>query len=101
MILYNVTVKTDHAIAEEWLQWLQQEHIPDMISTGCFTHAKVLHLMEQDESDGITYAVQYFAENKSQYDKYIENFANSMRKKGMDKWGNKFISFRSVMEFVN
>ncbi len=101
MILYNVTVKSDHSIASEWLKWLQQEHIPEMIATGCFTHANVFRLLETDETDGITYAVQYFSEDQFLYEKYIEKFSNGMRKKGLDKWGNKCVAFRSVMEVVN
>lgn len=101
MIIYNVTVKVDHSIAGEWLEWLKTEHIPDIISTGCFTHARVLHLLEQDDSEGITYAVQYHADNKDMYDRYINEFSDDMRKKGMDKWGNRFIAFRSVMQVVH
>lgn len=101
MIIYNVTVKTDHSIAAAWLQWLKEEHIPDIIRTGCFTHANILRLVEVDESDGITYAVQYHAANKEQYDRYISEFANEMRQKATDKWGNKFIAFRTVMQVVN
>ena len=40
MIIYNVTVKVDHSIADDWLSWLQQEHIPEIIATECFTDAR-------------------------------------------------------------
>ena len=101
MVIYNVTIKVDHSIATSWLAWLKEEHIPDMINTGCFTHAVILRLMETDETEGPTYAVQYHAESKSLHNRYIEKFADEMRRKGTDKWGNKFIAFRSVMHVVN
>ena len=100
MIVYNVTVKLDHSIASGWLKWLNDEHIPDMIGTGCFEKANVLRLPETDDTDGITYAVQYFAPDKNAYDNYIKKFSENMRKKGTDKWGNKFIAFRTVMELL-
>lgn len=99
-IVYNVTVKTEQAIAPEWLEWLQQEHIPDMIQTGCFTHATVLRLLEVDETEGPTYAVQYHAESQSYYNRYIREFADNLRQKGYKRWGNRFIAFRSVMQVV-
>ncbi|MBC7866805.1 MAG: DUF4286 family protein, partial [Gloeobacteraceae cyanobacterium ES-bin-316] len=37
MILYNVTIKITNAIAIDWLQWLQEVHIPEMTGTGYFT----------------------------------------------------------------
>ena len=101
MIIYNVTIKVANAICEPWLQWLQKEHIPEVIQTGCFTHATILRLLEIDDSEGPTFAIQYFAESKSLYNRYIEKFAVEMREKSFDKWGNKFIAFRSVMEVVH
>ena len=101
MIIYNVTVKVEHSIAANWLAWLKGEHITEIIATGCFTHTTTLRLLETDESDGITYAVQYHAESKALYNRYIEKFSEVMRKKAIDKWGNQFITFRSVMEVVH
>lgn len=101
MIIYNVTVKTDHSITTAWLDWMKEEHIPDIIATGCFTHAHILRLLEVDDTDGPTHAVQYFAESRAAYNRYIEMYAESLRKKAMEKWGNKFIAFRSVMQVVN
>ncbi len=101
MIIYNVTAKVDTSIAEEWITWIKQEHIPEMIHTGCFTKATILRLLEVDETEGPTYAIQYFAESKSFYNVYIENHSDDMRKKGTDKWGARFIAFRSVMQIVD
>ena len=101
MFIYNVTIKVDHSIQGEWLKWLQEEHIPEMIATGCFTHAVVLHLLEADDEEGITYAVQYHSESKSLYNRYIDQFSEKMRAKGMTKWGNKFIAYRTLMKVVN
>ncbi|MBI3137701.1 MAG: DUF4286 family protein [Sphingobacteriales bacterium] len=101
MIVYNVTTKVQHAIAADWLAWLKSEHIPELVRTGCFSHAVILHLIEADDEEGITYAVQYHAESRALYNRYMEKFAESMRKKAMDKWGDQFISFRTLMHLVN
>ncbi len=101
MIVYNVTIKTDHSIADKWLAWLKEEHMPAIINTGCFTHATILRLLEVDETEGPTYAVQYHAESKALYNQYIQKFSEEMRNKGFEKWGNRFIAFRSVMQVVH
>ena len=100
MIIYNVTVKVDSQIAGTWLQWLLNEHIPDVMRTKCFTGYKVVRLLEVDDSEGPTYAIQYFASSLEDYKHYIENYAPEMRKRSTDKWGNQFMAFRSVMEVV-
>jgi hypothetical protein len=100
MIIYNVTIKVDRQIADAWLQWLIDEHIPDVMGTKCFIDYKAVRLLEVDDSEGPTYAVQYFAESKADYDRYIETHAQEMRKRSFEKWGEQFIAFRSVMEVV-
>ncbi len=101
MIIYNVTVKPAPAIAAAWLKWLQDEHIPAMMNTGCFTDARIMRLLDVDDSEGPTYAVQYFTESKAQYNRYMEHFAATQRQAGYDHWGDQFIAFRSLMEVVN
>ena len=101
MIIYNVTIKIDNSIAGAWLQWMKEEHIPDVINTSCFKKAIILRLIEVDDTDGPTYAIQYHAESKADYNRYIEKFADIMRKKVTDKWGDRFVAFRSVLQVVH
>ena len=101
MLIYNVTSKVDHTISTAWLQWMKEEHIPEIIATGCFTKATILQLLETDDSEGPTFAIQYTAESKALYNRYLEKFAPEMRQKVMAKWGNKFIAFRSIMQVID
>ena len=34
MIIYNVTSNIDESIHDEWLNWMRQEHIPQVLGTG-------------------------------------------------------------------
>ncbi|MGZ8558532.1 MAG: DUF4286 family protein, partial [Chitinophagaceae bacterium] len=77
------------------------EHIPEIIAKGCFTHAIVLRLIEVDETQGPTFAIQYHAESKALYNQYIENFAEGMEKKVDAKCGSQVIAFRSVLQVVH
>ena len=101
MIVYNVTIKVDQSITANWLTWLKEEHIPEIINTGCFTHAGIFRLLEVDDTEGCTYIVQYHAASDVLFNQYIEKFSERIRKKGTDKWGNQFIAFRTVMQVVH
>ena len=101
MIIYNVTIKIQSAILQQWLIWLKEEHIPEILNTGCFTQSNILQLLETDESEGPTYAIQFHAESKSDYNRYLELFSAGLRKKSYEKWGDQFIAFSSVMQVVN
>ncbi|MCP9752104.1 DUF4286 family protein [Ferruginibacter sp. HRS2-29] len=101
MIVYNITTKVSHTIHAAWLKWTQEEHIPALIATGCFTEGKILQLLEVDDSEGPTFAVQMMAESKALYNRYVEQYAAALKQESFAKWGDQFISFRSVMKVVN
>jgi hypothetical protein len=71
------------------------------MASGQFTQWKMFRLLEQDDSEGMTFILQYFAPSLENYNKYIEEYAAVLRKKAFDRWGDRFIAFRTVMEVVN
>ncbi len=101
MIIYNITTKVHHSIATEWLKWLKDIHVKDVMETNSFTKYKIVKLLEVDEAEGPTFAVQFSAESKALYNRYIEKFSGEMRRRSFEKWGDKFISIRSVMQIVD
>ena len=101
MIIYNVTVKVDNSIAGEWVKWMKEEHLADVVNTGCFFDSRLCYLLEQDEKEGKTYVAQYFCENMEQYNTYISEHAQKMRDEGFKRFGNKFIAFRTLMRTEN
>jgi hypothetical protein len=101
MITYNITAKVDPSIANEWLQWQQEEHIPEIMALGLFTSYKIFRLLEQDEEDGVTYIIQYTTASMQQYKHYVDAHAALTRKKAFNRWGDRFIAFRSVMEVIH
>src|ERR1043165_1842011 len=100
MLIYNVTTKVDWSIADEWLQWMQEIHMPEVTGTGCFQKYQLVRLLEVDDEEGPTYAAQYFAASKTAYDDYIKHYAPAFKKQITGKWGDKYIAFRSLMEVV-
>jgi Domain of unknown function (DUF4286) len=101
MIVYNLSMKVDLSIEKEWLQWQKTEHIPEVMASGQFTDHKLYKLLEQEDSDAAIYVVQYFCVALDNYHHYVEHTAPLLRQKVFDKWGDKFIAFRTVMQLVN
>lgn len=101
MFIYNVTTKTDRNIHEAWVDWMKTKHIPEIMNTGCFTKFQLVKVLETDESDGFTYAAQFYAATKEDYERYIDQFAAALRQDAMKTWGNKIAGFRSLMQVVH
>jgi len=100
MIIYNVTIKVENGIADEWVQWMKTEHIPDLQSTGLFTDCRLCKLLEQDDAEGVTYSAQYTCATIDDYNTYIDTHAQTMRNKAFSRFGSGFVAFRSVMEVL-
>jgi hypothetical protein len=101
MIVYNISIKIVSEIEEEWISWQKDEHIPDVMSSGQFTEYKFYRMLEQNDPDAVTYVVQYFASSLENYNRYINETAPLLRQKALDKWGDRFIAFRTIMEVVH
>ena len=71
MVIYNVTIKVEWSIQEHWLRWMKDVHIPEVLGTEMFYKYQLVRLLEVDDTDGPTFAVQYYAKNLADYNFYI------------------------------
>ncbi len=100
MYIYNITIKVDDDILHEWMQWQREEHIPEIMATNFFYEYKFFRLLDQDETEGSTFVIQYYASTKNNYNRYIQQHALALREKALKKWGDGFIAFWSLLEPV-
>ena len=100
MFIYNITVKVNISIIDEWVKWQQEEHIPEIMGTNLFSNFTFYRLLEQDDSDGPTFIVQYHTPSRNNYEKYIQQYAATLREKAIKKWGDGFIAFRTLLQSV-
>jgi hypothetical protein len=101
MYIYNVTTKITADIIEEWIKWQQQEHIPEIMATGLFTEYRFFRLLEEDETEGPTFIIQYVTDEMSKYSQFVKDHAPALRQKALSQWGDRFIAFRTVMQTVH
>jgi|JI6StandDraft_1071083.scaffolds.fasta_scaffold143239_2 hypothetical protein len=100
MIVYNVTVSlADESIHEEWMQWMKEVHIPEVMQTRLFEDYRILRLL-QEENNGITYAIQYRSKSLEEYYRYQQEFAPALQAKTKEKYGEKLLAFRTLLEEV-
>lgn len=99
MILYNVTVSVDQAIADEWLNWMKTNHIPKVMATGLFESNQIFKVLLQNE-ESVTFSVQYFTTSMARLQQYHAKFAQSLQAEHLDKYDEQAVAFRTVLEKV-
>ncbi|CAH1001947.1 hypothetical protein LEM8419_02862 [Neolewinella maritima] len=101
MLLYNITNKIDHTIHDEWLGWMQQAYIPHVMEAGVFEDYKLSRLLGVDESDGITYALQFTVSSRPAFDIYQEKYAYAHQQMHDLRYKGSFVTFRSLLSVVD
>lgn len=100
MIIYNVTINIEGAIEQEWLTWMQQEHIPEMIATGKFVKALMTKVLIEEEMGGVTYSVQYGCPSPEALQSYYDEDAERLRAQS-NRFAGKFVAFRTELEVIS
>lgn len=101
MIIYNITTKIAWHIHDEWKEWLFNAQLPEIMSTGLFEHYQFVRLLEVDDEDGPTYALQLYSASVENIDAYREKHLDEIERQEHTIWGNDIISFRSLMKVIN
>lgn len=100
MYIYSVTISIDKELEKEWLEWMINKHIPDVLSTGCFKDYKIFQVFSAMAEDLATYNVQYTFERVEDIEKYQKEFASVLQKEHKDKFEGKFVATRTVLKKI-
>jgi len=100
MILYNVTVKIIQTLETEWLQWMRETHIPDVMNTGLFINHKICKILHEEEDGGVTYAFQYFCKDMDAFNEYQAKHAKALQADHTNRYKDKYVAFRTLMEVI-
>ena len=100
MIIYNVTVSLDASIKSDWLKWMQEVHIPEVMNTGMFIKAKIKRVLVESDSNN-TFAIAYTCSNMKDLHHYQIRYASELQKKHVVRYGDKAVAFRTIMEVID
>lgn len=100
MVIYNVTISIDHSIHDEWLNWMRDVHIPDVLNTGLFNECRMSKILAEEEG-GLAYSIQYTAKSMDDYESYQANYAQSLQAEHNSKFGGKYAAFRTLLDVIH
>lgn len=101
MIIYNVTTNIHESVHEQWMQWMQEKHIKDVLATGKFTSARMVKVLVEEEMGGTTYSVQYTTDSKETLQRYYDEDAPRLRDEALAIFADKMLAFRTELELVS
>lgn len=102
MIIYSVTVSINKGVESDWLHWMKEVHIPDVMATGLFSEShfnKLLYPPPHDDNSA-TYNIQYHCASLADYERYQEEFAPRLQQEHTARYEQQFVAFRTILESV-
>jgi quinol monooxygenase YgiN len=100
MIVYEVTLHVDEAVAEAYRGWLQ-EHVAAMLALPGFVDARTFDVLQPALPDGrVGFCVHYRLRDQAALDAYLAEHAPAMREAGRQRFGDAFTASRRVLRPV-
>lgn len=100
MILYNVTVNIEKKSETEWVNWMKETHIPDVLATGMFFENRFYKILHDNEDGSTNYSVQYFTDSMEKIMEYQQSFAAKLQEDVNRKFRDSLVVFRTLLETV-
>lgn len=97
MIVYNVTLSIHPERELEVINWLRNEHVPEVLATGLFLGAECFKVHEQPGLPHNSFAIQYRMKSWSDYAQYKERFAQALQQKTAERFGEHVLAFRTFL----
>ena len=98
MIVYEVNLDVEVAIAERYRVWLV-EHVEHMLALPGFTGARMFEVTDPaPASDRIVFCVQYELCDQAALNTYLREHAARMRADGSARFGERFRASRRVLQ---
>jgi hypothetical protein len=100
MIIYNETFVVETSAEAEWLQWMQEEHIPAALATGYFESHNILQVLDSP-NEGVTYCIQYLTNDIQKYQLFKDRYLHHLHTRHHQQFENRYVLFNSLMKTLN
>lgn len=97
MIVYEVNIRIERAIAEDYRAWLA-DHVRELLELPGFLSAEVFECApDGDDADHESLVVCYRLDSQAALSAYLSEQAPGMRAKGIERFGDRMQVSRRVL----
>lgn len=99
MVIYVVNTTFKKELREEWIKWMKEVHIPNVLNTGYFSGAEIFSVILPAKSgDEVSCSVHYKSDTYEKFMSYTVKEAKRLRKEVEEKFGSSLIIDRQLLE---
>ena len=99
MFIYNVTVNIASDVNTQWVAWMKEIHMPEVMKTGCFVDCQLVKVLYVND-EGDTYSAQYKFLEMADIERYQKQFAPALQQEHTEKFKDKYSAFRTLLQII-
>ncbi len=99
-MLYIVHVLVDHDVLDKWTRYMREQHIDDVLDTGCFQAAWMTRNEERDDEHGVAFTMCYESPNAQTFEHYQSEHAPALKQDHADRFAGKVRATRELLPVI-
>lgn len=100
MYLYNITIGIDKSSEKEWLSYMRETYIPQVMATGMFTDARIFRVLHDNEDNTTSYSIQYLTPSIDKVEEYLETHSRAIVEAHRIRFRDKHVAFMTLLEEI-
>ncbi len=97
MLVYSVHIYIKKENATEWIDWMIQTHIPDVMRTKCFNGTQISDILDPQKQGYKGFIIQYNTTEK-RLAKYQNEFAAALQADHQKRYNGLYLASRFVSQ---
>jgi hypothetical protein len=99
-VIYRVTIDVDGAVADEWLAWMREVHVPDVLREPGFVQAVIARERKSEGGADARFVIDYAVESAEALERYFAGAAARIRAEHEARYGGRARAARQVLEVL-
>jgi hypothetical protein len=100
MNVYSVFISLDESVESDWLTFMNDKHIKEVLDTECFTGYEFFREIDSPEIGKVRFRIDYYLTDSSKMEKYISKFSEALRNDVVARFDGKFTAERRNYEII-
>ena len=98
-VYYMVWFRVDEGTEDEWNQWMDKVHIPDILAAEGFISARKFCVQRDSAGLSFNYVTMYEIESLEAFERYnTSDYAERMREEHSSRYAHFVMAARTVLE---
>lgn len=100
MLIFNTTYLVSDKVYGAWIKWLNEEHIPFMLSTAAFSKPQIAKVLSNEAQEGTSFSVQFHIFDMSTLEIWNEQYGKEFNNSCLNKFGTEVLMFSTILELL-